>query len=173
MGYNTDASGFSDSLLSFIGRKDLKGRKFTIIGAGGAAKAIAAEVYRLGGKALILNRTAAKARKLAEPYRFIWSGFDSRGFDLMKKYSNYIIQATPVGMEPDSDIDPIELYKFSGKETVIDVIYKPEKTLCLRRAEEAGCRVQNGLDMLQRTARYQYAYFVEKEFPSSLFSRVR
>ena len=173
MGYNTDAAGFSDSLLSYIGKKDLRGRKITIIGAGGGAKAAASEVHRLKGKALILNRTPARARNLAEPYRFLWGGFDNRGAVLMEKFSSIIIQASPVGMEPDTGEDPIEFYKFSGREIVMDFIYKPQKSLCLQRAEKAGCRILNGSDMLHRQARYQYVYYMNREFPPSLVSRVR
>jgi len=170
MGYNTDAAGFSGSLLSFIGRKDLRHRKLTIIGSGGTARAVAAEVYRLKGKALILNRTQTRARSLAEPYKFVWGALDSRGAELMESYSDIIIQATPVGMYPDTDADPIGFYKFSGREMVMDLIYKPEKTRCLKRAEEAGCRILNGNDMLQSQARSQYALCMKKEFPPPLVS---
>ena len=172
MGYNTDGVGFSGSLLSFLDRKDLRGRKVTIIGAGGSARAVAAEVYRLKGSALILNRTVARARALAETYRFAWAGLDSRGADLMEKYSGIIIQASSAGMAPNTEADPIEFYKFSGRETVMDLIYNPTKTICLRRAEAAGCRILSGYDMLLRQLRYQYTFFVNKEFPPSLISRV-
>jgi 3-dehydroquinate dehydratase/shikimate dehydrogenase len=173
MGYNTDAAGFSDSLLSCIGKKDLRGRRITIIGAGGAAKAAAFEVYRLKGKALILNRTPAKARSLAEPYRFAWAAFDSRGAVMMEKYSDIIIQASSAGMAPDIDDNPIEFYKFSGKEIVMDLIYEPSKTLCLKRAEQAGCKILNGSEMLQIQARCQYVFFMDREFPPSLVTRVK
>jgi len=171
-GYNTDAPGFSASLLTFIGRKDFRGKKITVIGAGGAARAIVAELYRLKGKVLILNRSPARARSLSMPYRFAWAGLDKQGAELMEKYSDIIIQTSPVGMDPHPDEDPIDFYKFSGKEIVMDIIYRPEKTLCLRRAEEAGCRILNGSDMLYRQARFQYSYFMNKEFPPSLISRV-
>jgi len=170
-GYNTEAAGFSDSLLSFIGRKDLRYKKLTIVGAGGAAKAVASEVNRLGGKALILNRTTARARSLAEPYRFKWAGLDGRGAELIEKYSDIIIQTSSMGMEPNVDEDPLEFYRFSGKETVMELIYKPEKTICLKRAEQAGCRVLNGSDMFYRQARSQYQYYMNKEFPTSLMAR--
>ena len=172
MGYNTDAVGFSGSLLTFMGRKDFRRRRITIVGAGGAARAVAAEVFRLKGKALILNRTQLRARALAEPYKFAWGGLDSRGADLMDRYSDIIVQTTSMGMSPDTEADPIGFYKFSGRETVMDLIYKPEKTLCLRRAEAAGCRVLGGLDMLERQGRLQYAIYMGKEFPPSLVSRV-
>jgi len=171
-GYNTDAAGFSDSLLAFYGKKDLRRRKITIIGAGGVARAVASEVFRLEGKALIINRTVARARRLAEPYHFAWAGMDSRGVDLMEKYSDIIIQTSSAGMYPNNDADPIDFYKFSGDEIVMDLIYKPEKTRCLQRAEEAGCRILNGYDMLNRQARSQYSYFFNKEFPPSLVSRL-
>jgi len=173
MGYNTDAPGFSDSLLSYIGKKDLKGKRVTIVGAGAAAKAAAYEVSRLKGKALILNRTPAKARSLAEPYRFAWAAFDSRGAVMMEKYSDIIIQASTVGMAPHADNDPIEFYKFSGKEIVMDFIYEPPRTPCLMRAEKAGCKILNGSDLLYRQARHQYAFFMNREFPPSLVSRVK
>jgi 3-dehydroquinate dehydratase/shikimate dehydrogenase len=171
-GYNTDAKGFSDSLLGFSGLKNFRGKKITIVGAGGAAHAVAAEVYRLKGKALVLNRTAGKARDVAASYRFAWSGIDPRGIEMMEKFSDIIVQTTPVGMEPNEGEDPIKFYKFTGRELVMDLVYKPEKTLCLTRAAEAGCKILNGYDMLLRQARLQYKYFMGKEFPPSLVRRV-
>jgi 3-dehydroquinate dehydratase/shikimate dehydrogenase len=173
MGYNTDTRGFSDSLLAFIGKKDLRGKRITIIGAGGAARAVAAEVFRLKGKALILNRNAARARRLALPYRFRWGLTDTGGAELMDHYNDIIIQTTPVGMEPEIAADPMEEYKFSGREVVMDIIYKPAKTRFLIRAEQAGCRVCNGSDMLLRQAQYQYRYFFNQEFPVQLMSRIQ
>jgi 3-dehydroquinate dehydratase/shikimate dehydrogenase len=167
-GHNTDAPGFSDSLLDFIGRKDLKGKRITIIGAGGAAHAAAFEIHRLKGKALVLNRTLPRARSMAAPYGFAWGGLDERGVNLMNSYSDIIVQTTSVGMDPDFDGDPLELYAFKGTEVAMDLIYKPERTRFLSRAAEAGCRVLNGHDMLVRQAKYQYSCFFGKEFPSKL-----
>ena len=75
-------------------------------------------------------------------------------------------------MYPNVDADPVDFYEFSGRETVMDLIYNPEKTRFLKRAEIAGCRILNGYDMLHRQARYQYRHFINKEFPPSLISRV-
>jgi 3-dehydroquinate dehydratase/shikimate dehydrogenase len=171
-GANTDALGFSDSLLAFAGRKNLRGKRITIVGAGGAARAVAAEVYRLGGKALVLNRTTIRARDLAARYRFAWAGLDSQGVELMDRYRDIIIQTTSSGMDPDLESDPLEFYTFSGRELVMDLIYKPEMTRCLKRAAEAGCRILNGYDMLLRQARYQYVHFMGREFPAQLMSRM-
>jgi 3-dehydroquinate dehydratase/shikimate dehydrogenase len=171
-GYNTDTLGFSDSLLNFMGLADFRRKKVTIIGAGGAAKAVAAEVFRLKGKALILNRTAVRAKRLALPYRFKWAGTDSEGVELAEKFSDIIIQTTSAGMEPFVDADPLPDYKFTGKETVMDIVYKPERTCFLLRAMQAGCQVLNGYDMLRRQAMHQYRFFFGREFPVHLKNRI-
>ncbi|GHT95825.1 3-dehydroquinate dehydratase [Spirochaetia bacterium] len=173
VGYNTDTRGFSDSLLEFVGKPNLKGKHITIVGAGGVARAVASELYRLKGSALILNRTLARAREVAAPYKFAWGGLDIQGIEQMNRFQDIIIQTTSVGMEPDTEGDPLEGYDFSGRELVMDLIYKPERTRFLKRAIRAGCKVQNGYDMLLRQARYQYRYFIGKEFPLQLLSRIQ
>ncbi|MDR0410700.1 MAG: type I 3-dehydroquinate dehydratase [Treponema sp.] len=162
-GYNTDAMGFSNSLLNFLGTKDLKGKRITIVGAGGVAHAVAEEVHRFRGKALILNRTPIRARELAETFDFKWAALDTVGFARMEKYNDIIIQTTSVGMDSQIDSDPIEMYKFSGKETVMDVIYYPQQTKCLKRAAAAGCRVIGGYDMFIRQAQEQFRFFTKQE----------
>jgi 3-dehydroquinate dehydratase/shikimate dehydrogenase len=170
-GVNTDTRGFSDSLLDFTGLRDFRGKRVTIIGAGGAAKAVAAEICRLKGKALVLNRTVVRARELARRYHFAWGCLDAQGAELMNGFKDIIIQTTSAGMEPNTDEDPIELYSFKGTEVVMDLIYKPERTKFLIRAATAGCRILNGYDMLIRQAKYQYFHFMGKEFPSKLMYR--
>ncbi|MDR2785241.1 MAG: type I 3-dehydroquinate dehydratase [Treponema sp.] len=172
MGYNTDSRGFSDSLLEFIGKKNLAGKRISIIGAGGVARAAASEVFRLKGKALIVNRTLARAKRLAQPYKFACASADPEGAEMMRKYSDIIIQTTSVGMAPDITGDPIPDYNFTGKEKVMDLIYKPETTVFLKRAAAAGCPVINGNDMLIRQAIYQYQYFIGAEFPAQLRNRI-
>jgi 3-dehydroquinate dehydratase/shikimate dehydrogenase len=198
-GVNTDMRGFSDSLLdfmgglsardpgeggrqrgiaAFLGRRagprpvsSLRGKKVTLIGAGGAARAVAAELYRLGARALIVNRTVLKARALAAPYRFRWGGLDHRGAEQMERFSDIVIQTTPLGMEGNPG-DPLELYAFTGRELVMDLVYKPERSPLLQRAAAAGCPVLSGYDMLIRQARYQYTQFLTRDFPPALLSRV-
>jgi 3-dehydroquinate dehydratase/shikimate dehydrogenase len=172
-GANTDTMGFADSLLEFIGKKNLRGKKITIIGAGGAARAVVSEIHRLGGKALILNRTILRARALAAPYKFLWGGLDNQGVEMMDKFSDIIVQTSSAGMEGNESPDPLENYTFSGREAVMDLIYEPAVTPFLKRAAGAGCRILNGHDMLIRQARYQYTRFMGRDFPIQLMSRVK
>jgi len=88
----------------------------------------------------------------------------------MSGFKDIIIQTTSAGMEPNTNEDPMELYSFKGKEVVMDVIYKPERTKFLTRAAAAGCRILNGYDMLIRQAKYQYFHFMGKDFPAKLIS---
>ena len=171
-GENYDCNGFSDSLLAFLNRKNFKRLKITIIGAGGVARAVASEIFRLGGKALILNRTDHKAKNIASKYNFRWGGIDAKGFEMLQKYNDIIIQTSSAGMEGKDDIDPLEAYAFTGKETVMDLIYMPARTVFLKRAADAGCKVINGYDMVLRQACMQYSIFTGREIPKQLLSRL-
>ncbi len=171
MGYNTDGLGFSDALLKFIGKKNLKGKRVAIIGAGGAARAAAAEVFRLKGRGLILNRTVFKAKELAMHYGFAWGGFDNQGMDMLEHFSHIIIQTTSVGMEPDIEGDPLEHYSFTGKEMVMDLIYKPAMTRLLSRAKNAGCQTANGFEMLLAQAKYQYNLFMRTAIDTEVVTK--
>ena len=176
-GDNTDCAGFSASLLEFLGKKNLKHQKITIIGAGGVARAVASEIFRLGGKALIINRTIHKARNLADPYNFRWGGLpqngsDTKVLDLISKYNDILIQTTSAGMEGYEVSDPLELYSFTGKEAVMDLIYTPAVTPFLKRAMMSGCKTINGYDMVIRQACLQYTRFTGGEIPEKLLTQV-
>ena len=174
IGTNIESRAFSDSLLEFLGRQNLRRMRATVIGAGSAAKAVAHELHRLGAKALILNRTARKARDLASPYKFAWGSLDSQDVKMIGKYNDIIIQATSAraGAEGNGFGDPVERYSFAGKEMVMDLVYMPEITPFLRRAANAGCQIQNGYDMSIRRAKYQYAQFLGREFPEHFFQKI-
>ncbi|GMO53567.1 MAG: type I 3-dehydroquinate dehydratase [Termitinemataceae bacterium] len=179
LGFNTDAIGFSDSLLNFINKKTLKGYRVTVIGAGGASRAVVSELARLNARVLIINRNIIKAAELAKKYNFKSAGIDIDGIKRIKKFSDIIINTTSVGMETfgtpanrsddknesNSKNDPINQYKFSGREIVMDIIYKPPMTPLLKRASFSGCRVLNGFDMLERQAMAQYKIFFGEEYP--------
>jgi len=164
-GYNTDADGFERSALEFLGREDFKGMKVTLIGAGGAAKSVALSLHRKGAECVILNRTLSTARTLARKHDFIWGPLDDRAIDVVTRYSDFIVQATSVGMGGEIQGDPLEFYEFDGHEMVFDLIYRPAKTTFLGRAEAAGCKIINGLKMLRYQAAGQYRLWMGEEPP--------
>ena len=163
-GFNTDISGFTRAILEFLGRKDLRRVNTAIIGAGGAARAIALAVKRLKGRACIFNRTAEKAKALALQHGFKWAPLERSSTSLLARHSDLIIQATSAGMLPDADNDPLFFYNFNGREAVYDIICAPEKTKMLKRAEAAGCKVSGGFAMLKYQAYDQFKLFTGESY---------
>ncbi len=167
-GYNTDVTGFSKSLLEFLGEKNLAHKKLAIIGAGGAARAIAYAVKQLKGKACIFNRTIARAQELASKYGFKAEKLTNDNLETLKKYSDIIIQTTSVGMNStessNSENDPIHFYEFTGKEKIFDIIYVPAVTPMMARAAKAGCSVCNGYDMLRYQGYDQFRLFTDNDY---------
>jgi 3-dehydroquinate dehydratase/shikimate dehydrogenase len=167
-GYNTDWSGFKRSLLEFTGLKNLRGKKVSIIGAGGAAHAIAYAVKKLHGNACVFNRTVGKARSLAEKFGFKYAPLGPDSVHLLKRFNDIIIQTTSKGMNAklpaDETNDPIYFYEFTGKEKVFDIVYVPEVTPVMARASQAGCKVCNGYEMLKYQGWEQFALFTGVEY---------
>lgn len=165
VGYNTDSYGFSADVRRFLGAQSLEGVKTTIVGAGGAAKAVAYALKSLGASACVINRNMSKAKHLADAYGFEWSGMTERAADLMERYNDLIVQTTSVGLEGGVAGDPIDWYEFTGREALYETIYSPPETQVMRRARAAGCRVTNGLGMLQAQAEAQFSLFSGMDYP--------
>ena len=167
-GYNTDALGFEQSLKELIGNKSLLHKKVAIIGAGGAARAIAYTVKKLKGNACIFNRTIHKARQLAEQYGFKYASLSRDAIDMLKKYNDVIIQTTSKGMNcsgtSTEENDPLYFYEFNGKELLYDIIYVPSVTPIMQRASSAGCKVYNGYSMLMYQGYEQFKLFTGKDY---------
>ncbi|MCL2557941.1 MAG: type I 3-dehydroquinate dehydratase, partial [Treponema sp.] len=162
-GHNFEGLAFRESISEFLGWRSLRRTRATVIGSGSAAKAVAAELYRAGAKALILDGAVRKARALALPYRFAWGSLDEVA--KIEEYRDIIIRAVSDGAEDRDFFDSAERHAFTGQEIVMDLACRPETTAFLKRASEAGCKVLGGRDALARQARLQYACFTGREFP--------
>lgn len=164
-GYNTDAPGFSKALLAFTGLTDLHGKKVAIIGAGGASRAVAFAVKELGAQACVFNRTISRARAIAEQFGFAYATLGAESLEKLHEYSDIIVQTTSKGMgaegEPNQDNDPLYFYDFDGTEMLYDIIYVPDVTPVMVRAQAAGCKVSNGLTMLQYQGDAQFMLYKE------------
>ena len=162
-GCNTDAYGFQTTLLCFLGVKKLRRRRVAIIGAGGAAKAVAYVVKSLGAKACVFNRTLSHAKALADRYGFDYAPLGPEAAKKIEKYADIIVQTTPKGMssggEAPKDGDPLYFYQFTGAETVFDLVYVPAVTPIMARAFQAGCKTCNGAEMLKYQGYKQFKIF--------------
>ena len=162
-GYNTDAPGFQKALIEFTGLSDLKGKKVAIIGAGGASRAIAYAIKEMGAEACVFNRTITRARDIAELFGFSYATLGPESLKTLHAYSDIIVQTTSKGMgangEPNQENDPLYFYDFNGTELVYDIVYVPEETPVMARAKAAGCKVHNGLTMLQYQGDEQFMLY--------------
>jgi len=169
-GYNTDAEGFERALLEFLGRSDLQGLRATLVGAGGVALAAARVLAAFGASAVVINRTVAKARALAERHGFAFGPCTEHSTELVADHSDIIIQASRVGMEGETEGDPLDWYDFTGREAVFDLIYRPERTILLERAQRAGCKTTNGWKMLRYQSAAQFKLWTGAQPPVSFFA---
>jgi shikimate dehydrogenase len=154
-GYNTDGQGFSRSLAEET-QISVQGKRFFLLGCGGAVRAIAMTLAFEGAdKVIICNRTAAKAQalvaeingKIRNCAEVVEQTRDSQARALQN--CDVLINGTSVGMHPMDDALPIDTSLLLPHLTVADIVYNPLKTRLLQAAEEQGCRaIIPGLGML-------------------------
>jgi len=164
-GTNTDVEGFLAPLRGLYGGGILKGLRATVVGSGGAAKAVVYALAGQGADILVLGRTPDRARALAQTAKGRWAILDDSAFSLMESYSDLIVQTTPIGMDPHPEMDPIPGYRFRGREIVYDLVYTTSMTRMLSRAREAGCRIIEGKQMLLAQAYPQFELFCGRTYP--------
>lgn len=162
-GYNTDAEGFARSFKEESGTS-FEGKHVTILGAGGAARAIAVKVALEGASSIrIINRTLEKAVEIAEIINQqigpVAQGYHSdapRIFTIIDE-SDIIVNTTSIGMYPEVEGCPVdEGICFKSHQIVYDAVYNPTKTKLLKKAEQNGCKTINGLGMLFYQGIYAY-----------------
>ena len=154
VGHNTDAAGFREALKGFLGVDSLAGRKVAIVGAGGAARAVAYALCEEGAEACVFNRTEAKAKALANEFGFASAPLEPESADRFAEYADIVVQCASPGKDI-AHFDPLAFYEFTGRESVYDLVYEPDVTPTMARARAAGCRAENGLSMLAAQAREQ------------------
>jgi 3-dehydroquinate dehydratase/shikimate dehydrogenase len=172
-GANTDVEGFLAPLREAFGGAIPRGLRATVIGAGGASRAVVHALASQGAEVLLLNRTMERARELARRFPVSAAPLDERAPALAREYSSLIVQASSAGMEPDAGVDPFPGYQFSGREVVYELIYRPRVTAFLDRARKAGCRLVFGEQMLRAQAREQFRLFTGLNLPPEAFGRHR
>lgn len=134
IGHNTDYHGFYESLKEMIGNEKID--KALILGTGGSSKAVAYALTMMGISHSFVSR---KCDYLT------YSDLTAR----IIKSHRLIINTTPLGMSPDLNTFPlINFISLDDQHFCYDLIYNPEKTLFLKKAEQYGAIIKNGHDML-------------------------
>lgn len=172
IGENTDGKGFVRSLTDE--GLSLAGRVVTLLGAGGAAKAIGVECALNGARKIhIINRNAARGEALAQTIRentpaeadyLPWVGTANLPED-----GDMLINATCAGFHPDVNSCPDVAYEqIPAGMPVCDVVFNPAMPLFLKKAQARGARIITGLGMLVNQGALNFELWTGHEAPREI-----
>ncbi|MBS7634048.1 shikimate dehydrogenase [Candidatus Bathyarchaeota archaeon] len=154
IGYTTDGVGALNALKS--ADADPSGKKVVILGAGGSSRAVSFTLAEIASELVILNRTFDRAKDLKNVLRRVLGNeLRIKAAPLTDEYlkkeledADILINATSVGMKPNSDDTPVKRDYLRKDLVVFDFVYEPLETRLLREARLAGAKVIDGLSML-------------------------
>ena len=156
---NTDAVAAVESLAAVLaeteqlaGGDGLGVETALVLGAGGAARAVAFGLKQRGVEVTIAARTPERGKKVATDVGCKLVDWSARH----RMPHDCIVNATPIGMHPDVDATPFDKEHFRPYMVVFDTVYNPENTLLIKEARGAGCRVVTGVEMFVRQAAIQF-----------------
>ncbi len=160
-GFNTDWLGANRALETVT---LLNGKSVLLLGAGGAARAIGFGLQEAGARITLCSRTEASGRLLASELGCDW--FHVKALDDLQ--GDIVVNATSVGMTPDSELSLMSVEQLQNFQVVMDIVYSPKSTRLLRNAVEAGCKTVCGLEMLLYQGVAQFELWLEKKAPVEL-----
>lgn len=149
-GYNTDFYGMREMCIK--NDIDFIGKKILVLGTGGTAKTAYAVSNSLGAKEVFFVSRNKKEDTIT--YSEVYEKHND---------AQIIINATPVGMFPNINESPINIYEFKNLTAVIDAIYNPLKTKLVLQAEKRKIKAVGGLYMLVAQAKIACEYFLNKK----------
>lgn len=175
-GYNTDGDGVLRALIE--ADMDPAGKGVLVLGAGGAAKAVASKLSQAGAERVVVaNRTVERAQTLcaqvgAKGLRAC--DFSRENLCRHASGSQLVINCTSLGMT--GTVEQFEelsfLEELSPGAAVFDLIYSPARTKLLTRAQELGCKTANGLGMLIWQAVFALEHFAQTKLDGAAMAAV-
>jgi 3-dehydroquinate dehydratase/shikimate dehydrogenase len=163
-GFNTDTAGVVRPLERRL--NTIEGARILVIGAGGAARAAVFGLKERGAEIYIMNRSAARGKKLAHQAH----ARIMKRQELRKMAFDVIINATPVGMG-NSRETPLQEKEINAR-YVFDMIYDPAETRLLKLAKERGAQIIPGVEMFVHQAARQFEIWTGKPAPWDEMLRV-
>jgi shikimate dehydrogenase len=138
-GYNSDVTGFTDSLLPYLKKRS---GNALVLGSGGSSKAVCFALGKIGMNVTLVSRNS-------KPGTIAYSGIDE---NLISK-TDLIVNSTPLGMFPNVESKPELNYDLLNERHILyDLVYNPELTAFLKEGKERGCVTINGYMMLRLQA---------------------
>ncbi|TVM02654.1 MAG: shikimate dehydrogenase [Candidatus Brocadia sp. WS118] len=175
IGFNTDCKAAIQVLedlqqTSGMGTKNnhFTGRCVTLLGAGGASRAIAFGLQERGAHVTVVNRNYERAQSLARDVGCLSKKFG----DLPEIKTDILINATPAGMFPAVNETPVDKNRLKPNMLVFDTIYNPAETRLLREAKAQGCKIVGGLPMFVNQAAAQFELWTGIKPPLKLIEEI-
>ncbi|NNC38307.1 MAG: shikimate dehydrogenase [Acidimicrobiales bacterium] len=172
IGHNTDMEGFAGPLLQRVGHNYVLNNTVTVIGAGGAARAVIGALLAIGAPEIrLINRTDERAELLAQNvnvpslYAVPWRRMKDAIYG-----SGLVVNASAAGMKGMPPLK-LDLEYLAPEGWVYDLVYTPQNTLLLKKARKLGFNTIGGLDMLIAQARPSFKLFYEQLPPHDLDPR--
>ena len=174
-GYNTDVAGFARALREDAGF-DAKGKRAAILGAGGAARAVALALLEAGAAYVLLTgRTPKRLDKVVADFRGLTKAgstitWTHRGEGVFLTYlpsADLVVNCTPVGTagtETEGQ-SPIEAEHLPGGGLVFDLVYDPQETPLMKLARARGSKAVSGLGMLVYQAAESFRLWTGQDAP--------
>ena len=151
IGHNTDYYGFMYEIKE--AGAEIEGKDVVILGRGGASKTVVCVCEDMGAKSVrLLTRDS-------DPEDF-YNG-------------QIVINATPVGMFPDTGKSVVDITKFTKCEAVLDLVYNPSSTKIILDAKRMGIKTANGLGMLVSQAKKACEIFTGSEIPDEKIDSIK
>jgi len=164
-GYNTDCSGAARALLE---KTKLKGKNVVILGAGGAARAVAFGALENGARVVVVNRTLEKGAELADDLNKHFNGRAASGLMEQVKDCDVLVNTTSAGMYPDVGKSPVKKELLKKQMLVMDIVYNPVETRLLREAKDSGCVTISGVEMFVNQGALSFEMFTGKKAPKEV-----
>ena len=177
-GFNTDGKGFSRAIREEFA-VDLRDLRILVLGAGGAARAIARQCAKENCERLVIaNRDPEKAAALVEQLRSFFAGprvlgpvarlqsipLDDGALRFQIANTDLVVNATPLGLN-HNDSAPIPTRLLAPHLMIYDTIYSEQRTPFISAAIGAGARAANGLSMLLHQGALAFELWFEREAP--------
>ena len=174
IGHNTDGMGFIRAFQDAFGQS-VEGKQALLLGAGGAARAVAIQLVSQGiSEMIIANRTYAHARRLVKTITESFPGATTLAIRLQGESlakiclrADILINATSTGLTVDSSLN-ISPSVFRPSMRVCDLTYNPPHTPFLKMAAGAGCKTMNGVGMLLHQGALAFRIWLGQEAPLSV-----
>jgi shikimate dehydrogenase len=174
IGYNTDGQGFIRALKETLKIKP-KGKRFFILGAGGASRAVGFNLAKEGAKAIsFYDVVRSKAENLVIDLRLNFPNCKIRLASSLPQHLkdfDCLINATPVGLKKNDPLilNPVSLHP---KLAVCDLIYNPAQTKLLKLAKSRRLRTMNGLGMLLYQGVIAWELWIGRKVPVAAMRKV-